>query len=75
MVDFHKEFKRWGHNVSIHAIPFIAGGQKVTLRVIWIGSLLLSIGLCIALLVTIISQYFDYEVNTVVQIERDQERE
>ena len=74
MVDINKEFKKWGNRVSIHAIPFIASGQKKFLRVVWIVSLLLSIGLCIALLITIITQYFQYEVNTVFQIERDAER-
>ena len=71
---FQKEFKKWGHNVSIHAIPFIAGGQKLFLKVVWIVSLLVSIGLCMYLLITIISAYFNYEVNTVVQMERDSDR-
>jgi hypothetical protein len=74
MVDVNKEFKRWGQRVSLHAVPFIATGQKIGLRIIWIFSLILSIALCIVLLTQIISTYFLYEVNTVVQIERDQNR-
>ena len=60
---------------TFHAIPNIVQTDSTTIKLIWAVCLIMSAGYCAKVLITNTVDYFRYEVETVIKIDRESEAE
>lgn len=69
--EFNKDFRSWAERSTFHGLPQIISSERIAVKVIWSVCLLASWSYCGKLLVNSVSDYWNYDVNTVVEILRD----
>lgn len=69
--ELNQEFKSWAERSTFHGLPQIISSERISIKLIWSICLLASWSYCGKLLVNSVSDYWNYDVNTVVEILRD----
>lgn len=69
--ELKQEFKSWAERSTFHGLPQIISSERISIKLIWSICLLASWSYCGRLLVNSVSDYWNYDVNTVVEILRD----
>lgn len=66
-----EELKSWGERSTFHAIPQLSTNERISVKVMWAICLIASAGYCGKVLVKSVTDYWNYDVDTVVEILRD----
>lgn len=69
--EFKNELKSWAERSTFHGLAQLITAERMSVKIIWSLCWLVSASYCGKLLVNSVSDYWNYDVNTVVEILRD----
>lgn len=69
--NLNEEIKSWAIRSTFHGLPNIITSDRISIKILWSICFLVSAGYCGKVLVTSVTNYWNYDVDTVIEILRD----